>query len=247
MQQIAVSMSANEGPRIDQLRAALAGDNRFMPLQIASDLPVDLRFTCEGRCLNVELKLPHDWVSSVLSGHLMEQVLSIRERVEPGCIVILGDLEAIYHAVRDSAMGRGIKQPELAHVIVSTHARGKSFRKRCMLNGVPVFHMGDDSGFFDSDDQWKDILELSVDYLTDGSLLGFRQRPADGERDLLAASILFHGDGIGPGVLKPVLDRYALRLVPIGDNAVTLVDLPGIGKKRAALIEQRIVPVTGVV
>ena len=244
MQQIAVSMSANERDRIKLLQAALAGDNRFQPLQVVSDLPVDLRFEFEGRRLNAEIKLPRDWVSSVINGHLLLQNIFIRERQEDGCVVILGDLEAIYTAVRDSATGRGIKKSEIGHVIASTHARCKSFRKRSMLNGVPVFHAGDDSGFFDGADQWKDILELAADYLTDGSLMGFRQRPADGERDLLAASILFHGDGIGPGVLKPVLDHYTIGLIPKGDP-VSIGCLPGIGPKRQRLIEQRIVHASG--
>ena len=245
MNQIAVSIASGEAARIDLLKAALGGDNRFMPLQIAADLPVDLRFTCETDILNIELKEPNDFVQSVLNGHLQEQVLSIRERVEPGCIVILGNLEAIYEAIRDSATGRGVKKSEIQHVIASTHARCKSFRKRSMLNGVPVFFKGDDSGFFDNKDQWADLLELAVDYLTDGDMMGFRQRPADGERELLATSVLFHGDGIGPGVLKPVLEDYALRLVPRKDPARLPCDMPGIGPKRAAVIDQKISMIYG--
>ena len=268
MTPILVFADSNEsgGLRMKSLKAAIAKDSRFS-FAGYKELPVDLQFqTAEDdiflendyengkvnhipfkrfKCLNVELKEPPDFVQSVLSGHLMEQVLSIREIAEPGCIVILGNLEAIYEAVRDSANGRGVKRSEVGHVIASTHARCKSFRKRSMLNGVPVFHMGDDSGFFDGPDQWADILELAVDYLTDGSLMGFRQRPADGERDLLAASILFHGDGIGPGVLKPVMEDYALRLVPRKDPARLPCDMPGIGPKRAAVIDQKISMVYG--
>ena len=258
MNQIAVSIASGEAGRIKLLEAALKGDNRFMPLQIAADLPVDMRFKVTEHIghdllgeeyaeniLNIELKEPNDFVQSVLNGHLQEQVLSIRERREDGCIVILGDLDAIYEAIKDSATGQGIKRSEVGHVIASAHARCKSFRKRSMLNGVPVFFKGDDSGFFDSKDQWKDILELAVDYLTDGSMMGFRQRPAEGERDLLAASILFHGDGIGPGVLKPVMEDYALRLVPRKDPARLPCDMPGIGPKRAAVIDQKISMVYG--
>jgi hypothetical protein len=247
MNQIAVSIASGEAGRIKLLEAALKGDNRFKPLQIAADLPVDLRFEIDGKRLNMELKLPRDWVGSVLGGHLQEQVLHIRELLEDGCIVILGNLEAIYEAIRDSATGRGIKQSEIHHVIASTHARCKSFRKRSMLNGVPVFFKGDDSGFFDSNDQWADLLELAVDYLTDGDMMGFRQRPADGERELLAASILFHGDGIGPGVLKPVMQDYTLRLVPKVDPARPVCEMAGIGKKRAAVIDKRISMIYGMV
>ena len=248
MTPIRVFADSNEqtGPRIKPLKAAIAKDSRFS-FAGYKELPVDLQFQADGNMLHVELKEPPDFVSSVLSGHLMEQVLSIREMAEPGCIVILGNLEAIYEAVRDSANGRGVKRSEVGHVIASTHARCKSFRKRSMLNGVPVFHAGDDSGFFDNKDQWVDLLELAADYLTDGSLMGFRQRPAEGERELLAASIMFHGDGIGPGVLKPVMQEYALRLIPRGEQARSVCDMPGIGKKRAAVIDKRISMIYGMV
>ena len=47
MNQIAVSIASGEAARIDLLKAALEGDSRFLPLQIAADLPVDLRFVVE--------------------------------------------------------------------------------------------------------------------------------------------------------------------------------------------------------
>ena len=234
-------VSANEGDRVKQLESALVGDKRFQPLQVSSDLPADLRFECAGRCLNVELKLPSDLVQSIMSGHLYEQTLSIREAGEDGCIVVLGDLDSIYKALRDSAIGRGIKKSEISHVVASTHARYQSFKKRSLLNGIPMFYRGDDSGFFDGPDQWKDILELAADCLTGGDMLGFRMRPADGERELAAASMLFHGDGIGPGVLRPVLEQYALRLVPRSKDATPITDLPGIGTKRSAIIERAVI------
>jgi len=234
-------VSANEGDRITQLKAALFGDVRFSCLRVAVDLPSDIRFTSGDRVLDVELKVPLDYVQSVLNGHLMEQVLSVREGGTQGCVVILGERDDIYAAIRDSSTGRGYKKSEVGRIISATHARCKSFRKRSMLNGVPVFFKGDDSGFFDGPDQWKDILELAVDFLTGGDMLGFRMRPADGERELAAASMLFHGDKIGPGVLSPVLAEYALRLVPRAKDATPIKDLPGIGAKRSAIIEGMVI------
>lgn len=238
---ITPAVSANEGSRIEQLKAALFGDVRFSCLRVAVDLPSDIRFISGDRVLDVELKVPLDYVQSVLNGHLMEQVLSVREGGTQGCVVILGERDDIYAAIRDSAVGRGYKKADIGHVISTTHARCKSFRKRATLNGVPVFFKGDDSGFFDGPDQWRDILELAVDFLTGGDMLGFRMRPADGERELAAASMLFHGDKIGPGVLSPVLAEYALRLVPRGPDATPIKDLPGIGAKRSAIIERVVI------
>lgn len=266
-ERIAVYISPNErgSDRATHLALAISEDNRFV-LPEFREIDVDLQFSldCEKttciedsigcqafpkavmtKILNIELKEPNDFVQSVLSGHLQEQVLSCREAGKDACVVILGGSDAIYAAIKDSATGRGVKRSDIQHVIASTHARCKSFRKRSMLNGVPVFHAGDDSGFFDGPDQFKDILELAVDYLTDGDMMGFRQRPAEGERELLAASILFHGDKIGPGVLKPVMEQYELCLLPRGNFAEQPCDMPGIGPKRAAIIDKKIAMVYG--
>lgn len=205
------------------------------------------------KILNIELKTPADFVASVLNGHLAEQALSIRESGYNGCVVILGSLDDIYEAIKDASKlraGKCLRGSGLSQAISGNHLRCKSFRKRSFLNGIPIFYVGDDSGFFDhaeEDDKgnkigvWKDILELAHDYLLDGDMLGFGQRPANGEREILAASILFHGDGIGPGVLKPVMKEYRLALLPKGEYARQPLDMDGIGPKRAKLIEERIV------
>jgi hypothetical protein len=182
----------------------------------------------------MELKRPEDFVKSVLSGHLMDQTLSIRESGYNGCTVILGSLDDIYEAIKESATGRGIKKAEMGHVIATTHSRCKSFRKRSLLNGIPTFHKGDDSGFFDSDDQWKDILDLAHDYLCDGELLGFRQRPADNDREVAAASMLHKG--IGSESMRILLKEYTLAFVPRGIYAKPIEELPGWGPKRCKQI-----------
>ncbi|MDD3954558.1 MAG: hypothetical protein PHY82_11655 [Lentisphaeria bacterium] len=191
------------------------------------------------KTLNLELKTPADFVSSVLSGHLMEQVLSCREADNSACVVILGDLGDIQKAIKDSASGRHLRGADLSHAIATTHSRCKSFRKRSFLNGVPVFHKGDDSGFFDGEDQFADLLELAHDYLCDGSMCGFSLRPADGEREAQAASFLF--PGMGAKSLAPVLQDYRLALVPRKAYARPVEEMPKIGAKRAAMLNSRIV------
>ena len=136
---------------------------------------------------------------------------------------------------------------ELSQAISSTHLMCKSFRKRSFLNGIPIFYVGDDSGFFDNADEdeegkkigvWKDILELAHDYLLDGDMLGFRQRPADGERDIAAASMLERG--MGPDTWRNILKVYKIVLVPRGDCMVPLDRIPGMGPKRCKLIEHMV-------
>jgi hypothetical protein len=198
----------------------------------------------------VELKRPEDFVQSVLSGHLAEQTLSIRESGYNGCVVILGSLDDIYEAIKDaskSRAGKYLRGSELSQAISSNHLRCKSFRKRSFLNGIPIFYVGDDSGFFDhveEDDKgnkigvWKDILELAHDYLLDGDMLGFRQRPAENEREICAAATLFKG--IGSDSMRVLLKEYTLAFVPRGIYAKPIEELPGWGPKRCQMITSRV-------
>jgi hypothetical protein len=249
---IQVLMAPGEAAREKALRKALGSDTRFAPLQIVAGRPVDLQFSVDVSCdepycgsgvvrkiFNVELKEPQDFVQSVLSGHLYDQTLSVREHAQDGCTVILGDLGDIQKAIKDSASDRHLRGADLSHAIATTHSRCKSFRKRSFLNGVPVFHKGDDSGFFDGEDQFADLLELAHDYLCDGSMCGFSLRPADGEREAQAASFLF--PGMGAKSLAPVLQDYRLALVPRKAYARPVEEMPKIGPKRAKLLNSRIV------
>ncbi len=252
---IRVCMAPGEADRERSMRDALSHDTRFEPLHIDPASTVDLFFELQNvywedtpdglltvprlnrRVLHMELKEPQDFVQSVLSGHLMEQTLSIRESGYNGCAVILGDLGDIAKAIKEASKlraGKYLRGDELMHAISSTHLRCKSFRKRSFLNGIPIFHKGDDSGFFDGDDQWKDILELANDYLADGDMLGFRQRPADNDREIAAASMLHKG--IGSDSMRILLKEYMLAFVPRGIYAKPIEELPGWGPKRCKQI-----------
>lgn len=250
---IRVYMAPGERDREQSMRIALSHDTRFEPLQIDSSIPVDLQFRyievldrllgeeCREKYLNIELKRPEDFVSSVLNGHLMGQTLSIRESGYNGCTVILGDLGDIQEAIKDASKlraGKHLRGNELSEAIVRTHLRCKSFRKRSFLNGVPVFHKGDDSGFFDGEDQWKDILDLAADYLLDGDMMGFRMRPADNEREICAAAMLYKG--IGDASMRLLLKEYDIRFCP-KPGARPIEEIPGFGKKRCDQIRGRVI------
>jgi hypothetical protein len=256
---IKVSMAAGEADRERSMRSVLSHDTRFEPLQIDPSIPVDLMFSCgymlyeqcaTCKVLNMELKRPDDFVQSVLSGHLYDQTLSIRESGYSGCTVILGDLGDIAEAIRDASKtraGKHLRGDELGHAIASTHSRCKSFRKRSFLNGIPVFYIGDDSGFFDNVEEdehknktgvWKDVLELAHDYLCDGDMLGFRQRPAENEREVAAASMMHKG--IGSDSMRILLKEYTLAFVPRGIYAKPIEELPGWGPKRCKQIADRV-------
>jgi len=259
MNRIRALIAPGEGKRAQSLALAIAQDPRFEPLQIGPSIPVDLQFSvanvewqdsCDGmdsvprtiyRELNMELKRPVDFVGSVLSGHLMDQTLSIRESGYNGCTVVLGDLGDIQAATKESSgmrAGKRLRGVELSQAISSTYLRCKSFRKRSFLNGVPIFWKGDDSGFFDSDYQWKDILELAHDYLCDGDLLGFRQRPAENDREIAASAMMFKG--IGSDSMRILLKEYTLAFVPRGIYARPIEELAGWGPKRCKQIADRV-------
>jgi hypothetical protein len=259
---IKVYMAPGEADREQCMRSVLSHDTRFESLQIDSSIPVDLQFKvvehighdllgeeyCE-KILDIELKRSDDFVSSVLSGHLYDQILSIRESRQDGCVVILGDLGDISGAIRDASelrAGKHLRGDEFSQAIATNHNRCKSFRKRSFLNGIPIFYVGDDSGFFDNLEEdekknktgvWKDILELAHDYLLDGDMLGFRMRPAENEREIAAASMLYKG--IGDSSMSLLLKEYELRFFP-KPGARPIEEIPGFGKKRCDQIRARV-------
>lgn len=202
-----------------------------------SEQPADICLLSQTKRIHVELKKPNDWVSSVLFGHLYEQVLTLREWGQPAIILILGDTADIYKAIKESASGRGLRGPDIAHVIASNHARCKSFRKRAFLNNIRVFWKGDDSGFFDGDDTFEDLLEFALDFFLEGDMIGFRPKPADGERDIAAASMLFKG--IGDESMTNLLKEYDIGFFP-KHGARPIEEIPGFGKKRCDQIRSRV-------
>lgn len=254
-ERIKVYMAPGEADREQCMRSVLSHDIRFEPLQIDPNNKVDLFFRLERECwsdsnLHMELKLPQDFVSSVLSGHLMDQTLSIRESGYNGCTVILGTLDDLYEAIDKSNEKRLIdlsngkkkfkflNQDDRSNANASTLLRLKSFKKRSMLNGIPIFWKGDDSGFFDGDDQWKDICDLAYDYLLDGNMLGFRMRPAENDREIAAASMLHKG--IGSDSMRILLKEYTLAFVPRGIYARPIEELPGWGPKRCRAVRDMV-------
>ncbi len=245
---IKIFLDSNErnSSRAKALVAAHFQDNRFGAIEYA-ELPADVRF--DGPAIHhghdlmgevysenpllVELKEPADFVSSVFSGHLYDQCLSMREISAPCMVLITGEWSEVMQANRDSCLHRGAKDQ-----IASNYLRLKSFRKRAYLQGIRIFYPGDDSGFFDGDNVYKDLLEMVADIFTDGSLIGFRPRPADNERQVIALATLCK---IGPKTAKSILTEFggfseAMHwLQPYDESArERLLEIDGIGPKTVA-------------
>ena len=251
---IKVTMSSNErgSKRAAGLANALLDDPRFEWVGY-ENIPVDLQFSYAEyhlhRCLdeddnnhafrddiihqfNVELKECSDYISSALgpSGHLYSQVLTMRELEHPCMVLVLGSDDDVTNAIKDATKTR-YKGQERAYQIGSYNDRLLDFESNCEALGCRVARW--------KASPWKRLLSTVHKVLTGGNLMSYRPKPANGERELAAASMLF-GNGIGPQVMKPVIREYKLALVPRGDFARQPCDMPGIGPKRAAIIEQRI-------
>ena len=252
MNHIKVCMAPGEGTREQDLRIALSHDPRFELLQIDSNIPVDVQFAIGevkklyrignsepeyvpvggNKIFNCELKTCSDYISSALGkdGHLYCQHLSMRESGHPAMILVLGSDLDVSNAIIDSLQTR-YRGKELAFQISNYEARLQDFEARSFANGIPVM-------------RWKArpfsrLLSTAAQVLGDPSMMSYGPKPAEGERDLVAASLLFRG--IGAKTLEPVMNEYRLALVPKGEYARQPLDMVGIGPKRAKLIEERIV------
>lgn len=245
-ERVQVHMAPGEGLREQDLRIALSHDPRFEPLQIDSNIPVDLQFRGTPKHIghdlmgdeyvvnifNCELKQCSDYISSALGkdGHLYCQHLSMRESGYPAMILVLGSDLDVSDAIIDSLQAR-YRGKELAFQISNYEARLQDFEARSFANGIPVM-------------RWKAhpfsrLLSTAAQVLGDPSMMSYAPKPANEERDLVAASLLFRG--IGAKTLGPVMNEYRLVLVPKGEYARQPLDIDGIGPKRAKLIEERIV------
>lgn len=241
MSAIQVCADTNEsgGSRMKPFTDALNKDIRFAWCGYKS-LDADLQFTQGDLTFNMELKEPSDYVQSVLGGHLYNQCLTLRERGLPCAILITDEWSKVMEANRNACLKR-----RASDQIASNYLRLKSFKKRTLLNGIRTFYPGDDSGFFDGDNVWTDLKEFVFDLFEGGDLTGFRARPTNGEREVVALSTLL--PGMGPATLSPLLEDYTLRLIPRGEFAKDPGDYPGIGKKREAVLDKMICKVYGMV
>lgn len=224
---ITAYIAAGEGKRAQALALAVAEDPRFMPLEVNTEIPVDVCFKLDKITFDAEFKEVDDYVASALSptGHLYSQILALREAGHTSMILVLGDDKDVSGAIQ-SALWKRYRGKELSFQIGSYEERLRDFEAQCFAIGVPVMRW--------QASPYKRLLSVAHKVLCGGSLLDYRPRPADGERELTAASCMFRG--IGPEIMKNVLSEYQLGFVPRGDYAKPLEEIAGIGKKRAALI-----------
>jgi len=241
---IHLSIDSNESmrPRADLIREAVQKDEHFEEIPPIEPLPFDLEFWAEDNITNaihVELKDfseagNSDYLSSILSGHLYEQVLAAREMSEPFVIAVLGDDHDIEKAIARAA-GEGRKGSKSRCFDIKKfeqyHAMVDGFESNCMGAGIQVWHLGYN--------QFPRLLLRVRKILEGGDLSGFCPKPADGERQTVGLSILA-GRGVGPKMAANILERYNLCLILKDGFCGDLVDCAGIGPKRAETIRKNL-------
>lgn len=255
--QILVDNNEKGSTRAHALILAASSDPRFETPKFA-ELDIDVQFAItklqecpidrdyEGKLwrepelvtkkYNCELKEPGDYVSTVLGpdGHGDLQYLAMAESGDLSMFLVLGSdqdvSKAIYKSLRDRYDG-----PELDDQRLSYEKRLIDFESQCAALHCPV-------------ERWENmpysrLLSRVAKALLGATLLGYAPRPEENERELVAASCLFKG--IGPKILAEVLRDYDLCFVPKRDFARQPCDMPGIGPKRSAMIDSRIVMAYG--
>lgn len=240
--------------RMTNFGKVLMDDARFEWMGYKS-LDVDLRFEfselheskpysedfghygVSDHAFNVELKECSDYLASAFgaSGHLYDQVLKMRESGNPGMVLVLGGDAAVSAAVKESVYGRYHKPQESAWNITSMEERLIDFEANAAALGIPVVRW--------EARPWRRLLSTVHKVLHGGNLTGYRPRPANGERDLVAASLLF--PGMGPTLLAPIMEEYSLMLVPKKDDSRPISTFPKIGKKRLEMLDKRVAMIYG--
>ena len=239
---IHVTIDSNEAmrPRADLIREAVQKDEHFKEIPPVEPMPFDLEFWTEDNienAIHVELKdftgdNHSDYLSSILSGHLWNQVLVAREMGEPLIIAVLGDDQDIAKAIASSVSKRGLRGLSAADTFSQTMNRVNGFEAKCFANNIPVLRMKLNS--------FARILLLVKEILLDRrDLTGFAPKPADGERQAVGLSILA-GRGVGPKKARNILDRFNVCLAPKDGFCGDLEGCVGIGPKLGSQIRKNL-------
>jgi len=265
MSKIKVKMSFNErnSGRDTALARAIAEDTRFSLPEFA-DIKVDLKFIgepihhghdllgeeYEENAFQCELKQADDYVITVLGkdGHGAMQYLDMAESGHRCMFLVLGSDWEINRAIYDSLHGAGYRGSELAFQVHDYENRLRDFEANAFALHAPVFRRAVDKRKLDDENlRWphpfQRLLSDAHKILTGGSLTGYGPRPKDNEREVMAANCLFRG--IGSATLEEVLKYYQVSLTPRIDGARPVEEMPGVGKKRAELLNSRIVMIYG--
>jgi hypothetical protein len=193
------------------------------------DLIVDVQFELDGNYFYVEIKEPADYISSILSGHLFSQVLTLREAQMPAIVVVLGEDTDINAAIKSASTGRR-KSRSTGETIITYQHLVQDFEANSYALGIPCLRW--------KSSPWARTLSHADKILTGGDLLSHRPKPADHERQ--TAALCMCVAGVGPVRAKDIMRDYKLQLVPRSQKSKKLEEIKGIGPKTAAAIKKEL-------
>jgi hypothetical protein len=181
--------------------------------------------------LNIELKGPEDYVSSVLSGRLYNQILAMRELQQPGIVVILGCDGEIRSAIEANVSKNSMTDEDNERMITLFSNLLMDFEANSYALGIPIFRWGDQP--------YKRLLAYAHKILAGSSLLAHMPKPAEEERQIAALCMLVNG--IGRKKAKAILESCGcignLSNLCCNDD-LALRAIPGIGPTLAARIRK---------
>lgn len=244
MDKIRLAIDSNERgtSRAQELERIASDDIRF-ELAGYCNLPVDVHFSLglDGRKertfyesssklgLNVELKGPEDYVSSILGGRLYNQILSMRELRQPGIVVILGCDEDVQSVIEANASRNSLTDEDKARKITLFSNLLMDFEANSYALGIPIFRW--------KDQPYKRLLAYAHKILTGSSLTAHMPKPAEEERQIAALCMLVKG--VGMKKAKAILERCGCigNLSNLCRNEdMALKAIPGIGPTLAVRI-----------
>lgn len=231
--------------RYSDLESALKKNSKFSPAIAIAPLQFDYRFVSEetdcmwwafGQPDAIDLELKDftgdnnsDFLNSVISGHLFEQILAARENGLPFVVVVLGDDQDLSDAIRKAVESRHLYGEEKIERMLKYADMVDDFEARCIGANVHIWWL--------KRTPWRRVLQRIDKLFHGGNLLDYIPKPANGERQLASMCILFRGIGKQKG--GTMLEYFRLGLIPKKPElGLEPADLPGIGPVLAEVIEE---------
>lgn len=227
---IDVLMDSNESShdRFKGIKSAVEAHEDIFCWKGFGEIPVDIQFIDQGtkKSVSVELKTPEDLVSSVLSGHLAKQVLSLQTLQEPGFIVCLGSVGEAYKSV-STVTTRGYKGKSQ---VAQDFGRVRHFCTAAYASGYPVLFYDKFASEF--------ILNMAYDKLTQADVLGFLPK---NKNDITEVAMLCLIPTIGPTIAKQLYFKFGSirKIMDATEEELSETKINGkrLGKKAAEIVK----------
>lgn len=240
-----LALAVNEDPRFELVGFAELDVDVCFSLDVEKTTCIEDSIGCQAfvkstvtKSLQIEIKDftgkkedNSDYLNSILSGHLKDQVLAMRENQIPARVLVLGDDPDVLAAIQKVVTPR--YRGEEARRMISTYWNLIiDFEANSEALNIPVWYI--------RSSPWKRVLSRVDKLLSGPDRLLTRPAPAENDRQIAALAMLL-GSGVGPAKAKAILEKFNLKLEAKEDsNDEQLLSCPGIGPTLAARIREKI-------